>query len=214
MPAVRIFDELRKRVIAQNGILPAEKKAMYFFQNYASALNTWQRKYKNMKFDFLKEEASFTKQVVSSNGAQPGFLYFFMYDPKLKQELPYYDKFPFVLVLHVKSDRFLGLNFHYLDYYHRARLFDMLYRFREGRKSRPTVRDIRMRLRVSYQLLKLSTKYKAFKPTIKCYLKNHLTTPMLKVGAREWDVALFLPVHLFEKRTATYVWRESEKKIR
>jgi len=214
MPAVRIFDELRKRVVKQNGILPAEKKAMYFFRNYASALTAWQRKWSKTKFDTLKTDVEFTKQIVGQNAAQPGFLYFFMYDPKLKRELPYYDRFPFVLVLSVQRDRFLGLNFHYLDYYHRARLFDLLYQFREGRKSRPTVRDIRMRLRVTYHLLKLSTKYRAFRPTIKCYLKSHVTTPLLKVGAREWDVALFLPVHLFVKETARNVWSESAKKIR
>ena len=38
----------------------------------------------------------------------------FVYDPKYKKTLPYYDTFPLVLPLERYSDGFLGLNFHYL----------------------------------------------------------------------------------------------------
>lgn len=165
-----------------------------------------------MRFDTLKNE-EFTKQLVSSGGAQPGFLYFYLYDPKWKDELPYYDRFPFVLVLKKGPDRFLGLNFHYLDYRDRAMLFDALYPLREGRPSRPTVRDIRMRIKVTYAILKMSSKYKRFKPCIKEYLINHVRTPLMKVGAKEWDIALFLPVESFAKKTKQYVWKESKKKF-
>ena len=41
-----------------------------------------------------------------------GRLYFFLYDPKTKDELPYYDRFPLVLVLEKYDDGFLGLNLH------------------------------------------------------------------------------------------------------
>ena len=43
-----------------------------------------------------------------------GALYFFVYDPKTKADLPYYDRFPLVLPLKREPDGFLGLNLHYL----------------------------------------------------------------------------------------------------
>ena len=45
----------------------------------------------------------------------PGRLNMFVYDPKFKKKLPYYDTFPLVLPLENYSDGFLGLSFHSLD---------------------------------------------------------------------------------------------------
>jgi hypothetical protein len=212
MPAVKVFQVLRDKVQKSKGLLPAEKRAMFWFTNYQTELSRWQKRFDEQSYKKL-EGQEFTKQLVGANRAQPGFFYFYLYDPKWKRELPYYDKFPFTLVLDVREDRFLGLNFHYLDYGNRARLFDLLYNFREGRPSRPNVRDIRMRLRVSYHLLKISSKYAAFKPCLKEYLVSHVKTPLLKVGAKEWDVALFLPVEQFEKASKSVVWGESRKQF-
>lgn len=212
MPAVKVFQTLRDRIKKSNGLLPAERRAMFWFQDYANDLTRWQKRFVGESFRVLQNQ-EFTKQMLSPSRVQPGFFYFYLYDAKWKHELPYWDKFPFVLVLDVQKDRFLGLNFHYLGYEHRARLFDLLYQFREGRPSRPNVRDIRMRLKVTYSLLKISSKYKAFKPCLKEYLISHVRTPLLKVGAKEWDVALFLPVEQFEKHTKQHVWRESRKQF-
>ena len=54
----------------------------------------------------------------------PGHLYMFMYDPKLKKELPYYDMFPLVFPYAKTEDGFIGLNMHYLPYNLRIRLLD------------------------------------------------------------------------------------------
>ncbi len=193
-------------------MLPAEKRAMFWFHDYATALSQWQRKFQTTTYPQLKT-AEFTKELVGANQAMPGFFYFFMYDPKGKVELPYYDRFPFVLCLDNQHGRFRGLNFHYLDYLSRARLFDLLYPLRMGRPARPNVRDIRMRLKVSYNLLKISSKYRAFRPAFKEYLVNHVQTPLMKVGAKEWDVALFLPVEMFVKATKQEVWKASSKMV-
>jgi hypothetical protein len=41
-----------------------------------------------------------------------GNMYMFAYDPKFKEELPYYDRFPLVLVIGPAPGGFLGLNLH------------------------------------------------------------------------------------------------------
>lgn len=212
---VKIFQLLRDRVQKQNSILPAEKRAMFWFQENASNLTRWQAQFRNRQFNTLATRDEFTKQLVNANQAQPGFLYFLLYDAKTKDTLPYWDAFPFVLCLNRYKDGFLGLNFHYLSYEDRARFFDALYAFREGRPSRPTTRDIRMRLKVTYAICKVTSKLKAYKPCIKRYLANHVRSGgLLKVGAKEWDLALFLPVARFQKQSESYVWRQSRKKIR
>jgi hypothetical protein len=217
MPAVNIFETLRAKVMQNGAMVPQEKRAMFWFRDYMTELSRWQRQHEHLSFQQLQNR-KFTKQVVSSNGAQPGFLYYYLYDPKWKAELPYYDKFPFTLVLERGQGRFLGLNFHYLDYYNRALLFDALYDLRIGRnpsinEDRSDVRDIRMRIRATYDLLKGVKRYRAFRPCIKEYLVPHVRSPLLKVGAAEWDVALFLPVEQFEKRTKRFVWEQSRKQF-
>lgn len=56
----------------------------------------------------------------------PGKMYMYSYDPKFKETLPYYDKFPLVLPFARTQDSFTGLNLHYLSYDMRIRLFKEL----------------------------------------------------------------------------------------
>ena len=58
---------------------------------------------------------------------KPGSMYMFMYDPKFKDTLPYYDRFPMIFPFRVEGDRFWGINLHYLPLRVRAQLMDSLY---------------------------------------------------------------------------------------
>ena len=51
-----------------------------------------------------------------------GRMYFYHYDPKYKDTLPVWDKFPLVIPMEMYDDGFLGLNIHYLDPYSRLAL--------------------------------------------------------------------------------------------
>ena len=55
-----------------------------------------------------------------------GILNMFVYDPKLKDKLPYYDTFPLVLPIEEYNNGFLGINLHYLSVPMRIRLLDRL----------------------------------------------------------------------------------------
>jgi len=72
------------------------------------------------------------QRVLSGNPEQlvtkimPGHLYMFVYDPKTKAELPYYDRFPLVFPFRKTPDGFIGLNMHYLPYPLRINLLDNL----------------------------------------------------------------------------------------
>ena len=58
-----------------------------------------------------------------------GRLNMFIYDPKLKKKLPYYDTFPLVLPVDTFRGGFVGLNFHYLPYIMRFRLLQEIQRY-------------------------------------------------------------------------------------
>lgn len=137
-----------------------------------------------------------------------GNMYFFMYDPKHKATLPYYDTFPLIFPIEVKPGKILGLNFHYLPLPLRAKLMDALYDNVTNEKYDETTK-----MKINYGILKSVSKYKEFKPTLKMYLTSHIRSKLIYVNPSEWDIALFLAVAQFEKKSQTQVWAESRKLI-
>lgn len=144
-----------------------------------------------------------------SNRFTNGGLYYFYYDPKGKADLPYYDRFPLVLVLEIHSDGFLGLNLHYLPVRERIALLDNLMEYADLDKNK----DI-LRMRVSYDILNASKRFKQFKPCLKKYLFGHVQSKILAVQPNEWDIASMLPLQQFRKATTSEVWQDSLEEIR
>ena len=137
-----------------------------------------------------------------------GGLYFFCYDPKYANTLPYYDVFPLVLVLEKYGDGFMGLNLHYLPIPVRAAFLDKLLDYAIYNDE-----DEIKRMRITYDILSASKRFKAFGPCLKRYLYNHTTSRLLKVEPHEWETALFLPVEQFQKATKKKVFAESLEEI-
>ena len=170
---------------------------------------------------FEKEVAMLTKQnltpnkVLMGNPEQvvtkiiPGHLYLFMYDPKLKKTLPYYDRFPLVFPYAKTPDGFIGLNMHYLPYGLRIRLLDSLLSFKTNNRMDETTR-----LKYSWQLIDGMSRFKAAQPCIKQYLGGHVKTQFRKVNSEDWATAMLLPVERFVGATKQQIWAESQKIIR
>lgn len=131
----------------------------------------------------------------------PGKMYMFHYDPKYRETLPFYDRFPLIFPFRVKPDRFWGINLHYLPLPLRARLMDELYKLTNNRTF-----DESTKIEFSYKLLTSAAKYKGFEPCVKQYLKSHVETQFLNVSPEYWDAALFLPLERFSKATKSQVW--------
>ena len=145
-----------------------------------------------------------------TNRILPGRLYMFMYDPKLKKELPYYDTFPLIMVVDVDRDSFLGLNFHYLPPQLRANLFDELY----NRVVAQDAMNIQTKIRVSYQILKSASALKLFRPCLKRYLLGRVRSRYLYIPPEKWDIALMLPTARFKKASINKVYADSRRKAR
>ena len=134
-----------------------------------------------------------------------GKMYFYSYDPKWKNELPWYDTFPLVFPIEKYPDGFLGLNFHYLAPKHRAILMDQLKMFANNKKYDETTK-----LKLTYDMLKGFTKIKRARPTVHRYLTSKVKSKFVLVNADEWEVALFLLVERFKKATKKKVWAHSK----
>ena len=218
MASANIFETLRARVEKSGGLLPQERRAMFWFSQYSAALTTWQAKHTGTKFKTIENELP-SQMMVSPKRAFPGYMYFFHYEPAGKHELPAYDNFPLALIVQREANGFLGLNFHYLSYRSRAMLFDMLHsalviQGPDPDGSGPKGPDpLRTRMRATYKVLTSMSKYKAFRPCMKRYRNSQFRSPLLQVGSSEWDLALFLPVEQFRKSNRADVWQESQERI-
>lgn len=138
----------------------------------------------------------------------PGKLYFYLYDPKTKEEMPYYDTAPMGFLVDGARGGFYLLNVHYLSPKQRAVLFDSLLDLKNNpRKTENT------KLKLSYDILKGVSKYKWFAPAFKRYLFKQLRSDMVEVPYEYWDKALFLPVQSFKKANNSKVWKDSAEKV-
>jgi hypothetical protein len=137
-----------------------------------------------------------------------GRMYFYYYDPKLKDDLPYYDRFPLVIPIEQYPDGFLGLNLHYISPKQRIELLDALSEFASNSKYDETTR-----LRLSWR--KLKTIGGAFKanPCVKKYLFKHVDSRFLEISADEWDIAALLPFQNFKGASANKVYNDSRNKF-
>jgi hypothetical protein len=138
-----------------------------------------------------------------------GGLYHFYYDPKGKADLDYYDRFPLVLALEKYGDGFLGLNLHYLPIKYRVAFLDKLMDY-----AVLDAEDDPKRIRITYDILQASRRFKEFRPCIKRYLHGHIKSKILTIEPKEWEVAIFLPTQLFKGAKPQEVWQESVNEIK
>jgi hypothetical protein len=138
-----------------------------------------------------------------------GRLYCFYYDPKTKEDLPYYDRFPLVLILDRDKEGFTGLNLHYLPIRYRVAFLNKLISYAMYNDE-----DEIKRLRVTYEILSSSKRFREFRPCFKRYLYGHVKSKILAIQPNEWEVAVFLPMQQFKKAKPQKVWQESINEIR
>jgi hypothetical protein len=149
-----------------------------------------------------------------------GRLIAFFYDPKLKQELPYYDRLPLVIPFSFEKDGFRGINFHYLPPVLRARLLDLMTNSSYYKNYDNEKRRIQIRYGILQDICggrrpqqRRPARNNLFTPCIKKYLYSHVRSRYYVLSPEEWQAAVLLNIERFEKKSAQYVWRESLRKI-
>ena len=177
------------------GINPRTQASREWFKRRVQRLTRINR-------DALMREEEINRRASHSYGSM--FMYF--YDPKHKDKLPYYDRFPLTIMVDGAKGGFYGLNLHYLNYNTRAKFLDDLMAFG------PALPNESSRLtKLRYNLLSGVQKFKEFKPCFKHYLGEHVKSQFSLVPMTDWEIAIFLPVEQFKKKSKTSVWNESLK---
>ncbi len=189
-----LFDTLQAGAF-RAGVSPRTKESRLWFQKKVRNLTIPSRQ------KIMKDEAL---DVVKQPKIGDMMMYF--YDPKMKKELPYYDKFPLAIMVQPAKGGFHGLNLHYLAPGVRARFLDELMAL-----SPKNVTDSTRLARLRYNTLKGVTKFKEFKPCFKHYLMSQVNSNLVRVPMTEWEIAIFLPTEQFVKIKTQSVWRYSRK---
>lgn len=119
-----------------------------------------------------------------------GKLYFFKYDPKWKDRLVKYDKFPMCFPIERYGNGFLGLNLHYISIGERQALVQRLMKYNSNKYT-----DERASLDLSYDLIESTKKLSSLaRPCIRRYLFNHCRSQFIEIYPEEYDKAIQLPV--------------------
>ena len=151
---------------------------------------SWYRNAVSLIVDQVSQRKLMSQGKVNASPSA-GRMNLFVYDPKYKKTLPFYDTFPLVLPLETIKGGFMGLNFHYLPYALRARLLDA------AGQDKLNVQEVK-RSRLT-------------KPTIKRYLFGYVKSMFLKIEDEDNLTAIMLPVQRFKKANETKVWADSRR---
>jgi hypothetical protein len=133
-------------------------------------------------------------------------MFMYYYDPKHKETLPYYDRFPLSIIVDRAPGGFYGLNLHYLPPLVRAKFLDGLLDVTNNKKY-----DESTRFNLTYSMLKNSSNLRYFKPCFKHYLTKHVRSRLALVNSTEWEIVTFLPTAIWEKKTGSQVYKDSRK---
>jgi hypothetical protein len=194
-----IFDSIITQGVRAGQIPARTDKARDWYRNTA-------RKIKSIN---EKTFISADRERLRSSNPIIGSMYMFFYDPKHKDTLPYYDRFPLIFPFRKVKGGFYGINLHYLPLQLRARLMDGLYEYANNPRYDETTK-----IKMNYQLLSSVATLKFFKPCVKHYLNDHVKSKFMYVYPSEWDIALFLPTERFVKSQKKAIWQDSLNTIR
>lgn len=140
---------------------------------------------------------------ISLNEPLVGRMFLYKYDAKTKEKLRYWDRLPLIIMVQEAPNGFYGINFHYLHYDLRIKLFKLIMGYKKA-----SLKDKNEAVIMTYNRLKSlgTTKWKfAFKR----YLLGYCRSKMIEIPFWEWENVLRLPIAQFQKASMQQVWRES-----
>ena len=147
------------------------------------------------------DSARVTKQIL------PGHFYMFYYpEPKHKDRLKYYDRFPLFLCIGKTDKHLLGLNLHYYPPKMRTLLFLDLLQYR----NTTNIED-NTRLFVNYNRMKRDPRLREMDLSIKKYLRSKIRSRIIHIKGPEWPIALYLPFERFRHIGRQQVWAETRR---
>jgi hypothetical protein len=184
-----------KESLAKEGLTPRTNQARAWLRMKIKDL-------KPTRAALLKDRDRLKERSVIGN------MYFYFYDPKTKEKMKYYDRFPLVIPIERYNDGFLGLNLHYIHPKYRMTMLDKL-----SATANNSAYDEKTKLRISYQYLTAASKVFEATPCIKRYLFSQIESRFLEISADEWDIAALLPMESFVGASTSKVYADSQEEF-
>jgi hypothetical protein len=181
-----------------------------FKEKTIESINWYRQKIRALYKDvYIDHKKILDKNLPNKNIPSVGSMITFQYYPKYskdKKVLPYYDRYPLVLILSpIKNGCFSGLNFHYLHPIERANIMSELYKYESiDKETKESTINIS---------LDSSVKLKKYKKLIKRYNVNYIKRSVYKLKSYEWNIMLFLPTEKFFGENKQKVWSDSRNII-
>lgn len=155
---------------------------------------------------------------IKANLWRTGDMYLFRYTPqsvgigeKKAKNLPYYDRFPLVMITRIEKTWFEGINFHYLRPEHRILLMDKMYSFMQNDDFLDPNNRL---LGLSYERLNTRTSGRDYeKAAVKRYINNQVQSRFIKIHPAEWDMVILLPIDRFIGAQRNRVWADSKERF-
>lgn len=194
MSIKRLKDKFQKAASKQ-GMEVLSQESLQWFYDFTKKFA------KTATFGKMKDEGKIATRIV------PGRLYLYKYDPKTKEDMPYYDAMPLVLVTGVTPQGWYGINFHYMPPKARFKIMEALLET----LNNPAYTD-HFKMKINWEkAVRIARGVGAnryLQHSIKQYLGNHLTSSMIELHPEAWEMALFLPLQKFKKKGSSFVWKD------
>lgn len=133
-----------------------------------------------------------------------GEMYMFLYDPKMKEQLPYYDMAPLVIMHKKTPDGFYGMNMHYISPMNRYYLLGRLEKFLTDDTYSETTR-----FRMSWGLL---SQIPFTDVCMKKYLYSQVRSRLMRIDPIHWKKSIMLPVDKFINVSKQKLYADSRRK--
>jgi hypothetical protein len=144
--------------------------------------------------------------TVSPKKPKIGNMYTYLYDPKTKDKLPYYDIVPLVIPVQYTDNGFYGLNFHYLSLQERNKLLNIILPFSQKNESSKKISS-------SYgKLVTLASGI--WSPCCKRYLWSHIRTKFVHIPKEDWYEIIKMPVISFQRSSAKEVYKQTKRMMK
>jgi hypothetical protein len=192
-----LFKNLEQQAF-RAGVTPRTTASAEWFRKKAAQLGTVNRRKLMNTAPMIKEYEGIV-----------GSMQMFFYSPKHKKTLPFYDKFPLVVVVGPAEGGFYGLNLHYLPPVLRAKMLDALLGVTNNKRY-----DESTKFKMSYDMLRRAGSMKYYKPCFKHYLNDHVSSNFARVPAPEFEIAVFLPTASWSGASESAVYKNSRKQIK
>ncbi len=148
----------------------------------------------------IEKDDKEVKTVKQPSKFHLGYMYLQVYDPKWKNELPFYDVLPVYILLARKADRVLGLNLHYLPYTFRVAV------------AKALMKSVKNKNRISYK--DIVSAFKSAKApigmlylTIRTYLYSHIRSQIKEFNPENYEMVIKNVMPKFKKEQEQAIYK-------